>query len=198
MNAAEVLSLVEATGARLATAEAGARISYRGPKDAVDGAIRIIHQAGSAQSVIELLRTRESFGWNVPPDPPEGPGLERYEELAYLRSYCLQEGVALARAWQSIIPIPEAPLAPSRVKALVVVLDGLDAVADSLANHLDAFHGISALRAEIIIRQLVMHHQADGFRVRGRGLSGLDFPEAWGASLRLAIQSIYSLSVQEV
>jgi hypothetical protein len=198
MSAAEALSMAEATGARLATVERGLRISYRGPKDAVAQAIRIIYQTGSAQGVIEMLRTREAFGWNVPPDPCEGPGLERYEEIAHLRAFCLQEGVALARAWQSIIPIPEAPLTPSRVQALAVVLDGLDVVADSLADHLDAFHEIGPLRAQIIIRQLVMHHQAEGFRVRGRGLNGVDVPKAWGLGLRLAIQSIYSLSVQEV
>jgi len=198
MSAAEVLSMAEATGARLATVERGLRISYRGPKDAVAQAIRIIHQSGSAQGVIEILRTREAFGWNVPPDPCEGPGLERYEEIAHLRAYCLQEGVALARAWQSIIPIPEAPLTPSRVKALAVVLDGLGLVADSLVDHLDAFHELGPLRAQIIIRQLVMYHQAEGFRVRGRGLNGVDVPEAWGRHLRLAIQSVYSLSLQEV
>lgn len=198
MSARQIIRDIEALGVVLRFN--AYKVDLTAPdKSAGTEAVRILNERGRMgghyQAVVDLIRTRDAFAWNIPPDPCEGEACARFHRIAELRAVALSEGLVLARAWQTIIPMAEPPYTPNACAVLAYAMAAIEADLATLLEHAEQFPELDQPRARRHIDQLARHHARHGFIVRG--WHGLTFPASWPGAVRQTVQSIYAMSVQD-
>lgn len=150
---------------------------------------------GEYQSMVELIQTRDAFTWNIPPDPCEGPACQRFKDLAHLRAVCLVEGFALSRMGKDFIVLAEPPYSPDTLAAMDYTLTILEPLKADLLAHAEHFPELHGHRARGLLNQIQAAHRGEGFQVRG--WQGLTFPYHWPERVLLAVQTLYTQSLQD-
>lgn len=150
---------------------------------------------GEYQSMVDLIRTRDAFSWNIPSDTDGGPDLEHFKAVAHLRAVCMVEGFAIAKIDQGFMLLAEPPYSSDMLEAMDYAYSILEPLEADLVPYAEKFPELDQARATRHITQLIKHHQQDGFEVRG--WHGCRFPETWPGYLMEAVQTIYVLSLYE-
>lgn len=197
MSAMQVVRDLEALGVvlRFNAYKVDLTVPDKGAYIAAIQRLQVSMREGEYQTVVNMVRTRDAFGWNIPPDPCEGVECFRFHRIAELRAVCLSEGLCLYRAGQTIIPVAEPPYASNMGAVLAYAIAAIEEDQAELMKHAELFPELDQARAAQHIAQLARHHSRHGFSVRG--WFGCQSPQCWPEVVRELVQTIYVMSIQD-